>query len=187
MALGALGLSTAGREWLEFAPRRGADAEIDRSRAVRAEHSVTILRPAADLYAFWRDFRNLPVFMRHLEFAEPLEGNRSHWKVRAPAGASAEWDSVITEDVPNQRIAWKSVEPAAVPNTGEVRFTPAPGNRGTEVSLVVEYQPPAGAVGRVLEFFSGEKPWRQVHRSLTHLKQLMEAGEIPTTGGQPQG
>jgi uncharacterized membrane protein len=185
--LGAMGLSTAGKEWLEFAPRRGADAELDRSRAVRAEHSVTILRSPAELYAFWRDFRNLPIFMRHLEFAGPIDGGRSHWKVKAPGGVGAEWDAMITDDVPNHRIAWKSVEPAAVANSGEVRFAPAPGGRGTEVTLVVEYEPPAGAVGRVLEFFSGEKPSRQVHRSLTHLKQLVEAGEVPTTDGQPQG
>ena len=70
--------------------------------------TVTINRPRQELYAFWRDFRNLPLFMENIESVTVIDERRSHWVVRAPAGTTVEWDSVITEDIPGELIAWQS-------------------------------------------------------------------------------
>src|SRR5207237_1200764 len=67
------------------------------------------------------------------------------------------------------------------------RFRKAPGNRGTEVSVALEYKAPGGAIARSLAALVGWEPEQVVRESLRHLKQLTEAGEIPTTAGQPVG
>ena len=85
---------------------------------VKVEYAVTVQRPAAELYRFWRDFENLPYFMEHLESVKPLERGRSHWKVKAPLGASVEWDAEIIDEVENEVIAWGTDSGADVPNAG---------------------------------------------------------------------
>jgi uncharacterized membrane protein len=153
---------------------------------LHVEKSVTINRPAEDLYRFWRDFTNLPRFMKHLESVSPGD-RRSHWVAHGPAGTKVEWDAELSEDQPNQLIAWRSLDGADVPNAGTVRFEPAAGGRGTVVRVVFDYAPPAGALGAAVAKLFGEEPSQQVEGDLRRFKNIMEAGEIPTTTGQPEG
>ena len=107
-----------------------ANAGVDKG-IIRTKRSITVNRPVEQVYSFWRNFENLPQFMRHLESVTVMDNNRSHWVAKAPAGKSVEWDAETTEDRPNELIAWRSLPGAGVYNAGEVRFNPAPGNRGT--------------------------------------------------------
>jgi len=118
-------------------------------RGVTIETAMLINRPAEQLYAFWRDFTNLPKIMSHLESVTMLDGStgrRSHWVAKAPmvVGGRVEWDAELTADEPNRRIAWQSVGTNTVDSAGEVRFEKAPGDRGTEVHVRMVYVPPAG-------------------------------------------
>jgi uncharacterized membrane protein len=149
--------------------------------------SMTINRPIGELFAFWRDLSNLPTFMSHLRSVEVLSEKRSHWKAKGPAGLSVEWEAEIVNEKPDALIAWQSCEGSSVPNWGVVRFTPAPGRRGTEISVQLEYEPIAGATGVALAKLFGEEPSQQIEEDLRRLKRMMEAGEIPTTAGQPRG
>lgn len=151
----------------------GADAGI-----IRTKRSITIQKPVEEVYAFWRDFQNLPRFMTHLESVTVTGENRSHWKAKAPAGKSVEWDATITEDRPNELISWRSDEDAAVFNAGSVHFRRAPGDRGTEVRVEVEYDPPFGKLGSKVAMLFREEPGQQVQDALRHLKQVMETGDI---------
>lgn len=144
---------------------------------------ITVNRPAEDLYRFWRDFENLPTFMFHLESVHVTGDRRSHWKAKAPAGSAVEWDAEITEKVPNQLIAWRSLEGADVNNTGSVRFTPAPYGRGTEVRIELHYDPPAGVIGANIARLFGEEPGQQVQGDLRAFKQVMETGEVVRSEG----
>ncbi|MGK3997792.1 SRPBCC family protein [Sorangium sp. So ce1024] len=153
----------------------------------RVSRSVTIARPADELYKFWRNFENLPRFMEHLTRVEIIDGKRSQWTARAPGGGPVSWKAEITDDRENELIAWRSREPADIHNAGSVRFVPAPGGRGTEVHVTIEHEAPAGALGRVVARVFGEDPDQQLRDDLRHFKQLMEAGEIPTIEGQPTG
>ncbi len=148
-------------------------------REVTVYHAVTINKPASELYAFWRDFQNLPRFMDHLKSVEVIDQQRSRWRAKAPAGMKVEWEAEITEDTPNERIAWRSLPNADVDNHGSVNFTAAPGGRATEVRVHLEYVPPAGQLGRYVAKLFGEEPEQQVKDDLRHFKQLMETGEIP--------
>jgi uncharacterized membrane protein len=151
----------------------GADTGI-----IRTKRSVSIARPVEDVYAFWHDFENLPRFMRHLESVRVTGDRRSHWVAKAPAGKTVEWDAETTEDRPNELIAWRSVEGSDVYNAGTVRFMSAPGGRGTEVRVEIEYDPPFGKLGSKVAMLWREEPGQQVQDDLRHLKQIMEIGEI---------
>ncbi|HVX40687.1 MAG TPA: SRPBCC family protein [Gemmatimonadaceae bacterium] len=152
--------------------------EIADEGIIHTKKAITVGRPAGDVYAFWRNFENFPRFMRHLESVRVTGGNRSHWKAKAPAGKSVEWDAVMTEDRPNELIAWRSTDDADVYNRGTVRFRPAPGGRGTEVRVDLEYDPPLGKLGSKLAMMFREEPGQQIEDDLRHFKQVMEIGEI---------
>jgi uncharacterized membrane protein len=172
----------------------GSDADVEplTKRAKDANgnqvnKAVTINRSAEDLYAFWRNFENLPQFMDHLVAVKNLGGNRSHWEAKAPLGQTVQWDAEVTEDIPNRRIAWRSLEGADVYNAGSVTFEPTPGNRGTMLKVEMNYDPPGGKIGATVAKLAGQAPDKQVPLDLMRFKQLLEAGEIASTEGQPAG
>jgi uncharacterized membrane protein len=153
----------------------------------RVTKSITINRPPEDVYRFWRDLQNLPLFMYHLESVAVTDEKRSHWVAKAPAGMKVKWDAEIIEDRPNELIAWRSLEGSDVDNSGSVRFERAPGGRGTVLRVEIQYCPPAGATGAAVAKLFGEEPAQQVEEDLRRLKQVIETGEILTTRGQPAG
>jgi uncharacterized membrane protein len=154
---------------------------------VRVKKSITINRSPEEIYQFWREFQNLPRFMNDLESVQITGERRSHWVARGPAGKRIEWDAEITEDRPNELIAWRSLEGSQVENSGLVRFEPARGKPGTVVRVELEYRPPAGVLGATVAKLLGAEPKQQVHENLHRFRQLMETGEIITTEGQPAG
>ena len=156
--------------------------------SIRVEKTVTISNKSPEeLYRFWRNFENLPRFMKHLKHVSVVNEKRSHWISTAPMGGSVEWDAVIINEQENRLIAWASGEGADIDNSGFVRFQPAPNDRGTEVKVVIEYNPPGGAVAATFAKLFGEEPKQQIGDDLHRFKMLMEAGEIATTEGQPSG
>ncbi|MET0370977.1 MAG: SRPBCC family protein [Sphingobium sp.] len=141
--------------------------------------SVTINRPRAELFAYWRDLGNLPVFMDNVERIDTLSPTRSHWVVKAPGGKTVEWDATITDERDGDYIAWASDEDADVPNSGRIEFRDA-GERGTVVTATIAYDPPAGIVGKVIAKLFQREPAIQARRDLRRFKQLMETGEVAT-------
>ena len=154
---------------------------------IKVVHSVTVGKSPDELYAFWRDFTNLPQIMDHLNSVTVQNSGRSHWVAKAPLGRTVEWDAEIINEVPGQLIAWRSLPGADVDNAGSVTFKPGPTGRGTEVRVELSYAPPAGKVGATVAKLLGEEPRKQLDDDLRHFKQLMEAGERPTTEGQSSG
>ena len=173
---GVAALDVVSGVWLERAAR--AQRGVSGARGIRVRRSITVNRPVAEVYAFWRNFENLPRFMQHLEDVEVTGARSSHWRAAAPAGLSVEWDAEITQDDPNSVIAWQSVGKADVANAGTVRFRPAPGNRGTEVHVALRYDPPGGVVTAALAKLFREEPNQQVYDDLRAFKQVLETGEV---------
>jgi uncharacterized membrane protein len=155
----------------DLQPKRG-DALIGRS--------ATIDRNRQDLYAFWRNFNNLPLFMHNVHSVKILDDKLSHWVIAAPAGKTVEWDSRITQDEPGHLIAWESLEEASVRNSGRVEFLDSPDDRGTVVRITLTYDPPAGTVGKLIAKLFQKEPNVQARQDLRRFKQLMETGEIST-------
>ena len=153
---------------------------------IHVKKSLTINKSPAELYAFWRNFENLPKFMAHLESVTSTDGNKSHWVAKAPMGTTVEWDAEITSEQENERIGWKSLDGADIPNTGVVEFKPTT-NRGTEVKVNLTYEAPGGALGAMFAKLFGEEPSQQVYGDLYRFKSLMESGEVITVEGQTSG
>ena len=156
------------------------------SGKVHVTKALTINKSAEELYTFWRNFENLPIFMRHLESVTTTEGNASHWVAKAPLGQTVEWDAELTSEVPNQRIGWKSLEGSDIANSGVVEFRPTR-DRGTEVKVTLTYEAPGGKLGEWIAWALGEEPSIQVAEDLRRFKSLMETGLIMKTEGQPSG
>ncbi len=145
-----------------------------------AGRTITINRPRSEVYAFWRDFSNLGRVMENVESVTVLDGGRSHWVVKAPAGRTVGWDSVVIEDKADSLIAWSSVEGADIKNTGRVEFRDGPPGRGTEVTATIIYEPPSGDLGMLIAKLFQKEPKMQARRDLRRVKQFLETGEDST-------
>lgn len=144
--------------------------------------TVTIRRPRAELYAFWRDFQNLAQVMENVERIQPTGADgRSVWTIKAPAGQTVDVETEIAREVENELIAWRSVEGSDIDTEGRVTFEDAPGERGTRVGLIVAYDAPAGKVGQALAKLLMREPAMQARHDLKRFKMLMETGEIATS------
>ncbi|MBV8205334.1 MAG: SRPBCC family protein [Acidobacteria bacterium] len=183
-SLAGAALAGAGGLLLSTAVNRSRQGPWLESNVAKA---VTIARPPQELYGFWKKLEELPRFMRYLKSVRRLDSRRSHWVAAAPFGRSLEWDAEVVEDVENRRLAWRSLPGSALDHRGSVEFIPAPGNRGTEVHVRLEYHCPAGRAGEAVALMLFRHPEQQIREDLRRFKALMETGELPTTEGQPSG
>lgn len=154
------------------------DGENEQQGAKRVIKSIVINSTPEELYQYWHDFERLPTFMRHLESVKVTGDKRSHWVAKGPAGSSVEWDAEITEDRPNELIAWRSLEGSEVYNAGSVRFEQATGKRGAVLTVELDYDPPGGVVGTLVAKLFGEEPDGQLQDDLRRFKQIIEVGEV---------
>ena len=175
----ALGVNTASRE---------SDSETTAvARDVHIEHAITINKPVSEIYSFWRDLKNLPRFMTHLESVTTLTSGITRWVAKGPADKRVEWDAEIYNEKENELISWRSLSGSEFVNAGTVRFEPAQGGRGTIVRLTMNYNVPGGRVTAALARLFGQAPEQLAAEDLRRLKQVLETGEIATIEGQPSG
>jgi uncharacterized membrane protein len=174
LALAAAGVAAVTLLDAQSAARLSRNPTIQKVvEPIHVVRSITINRSPEVVYHFWRDLENLPRFMAHLEAVKD-DGETSSWRAKAPAGTSVEWRAEITQDVPNEKLAWRSLEGASVPNRGAVCFKQAPGGRGTVVIVELKYDPPGGALSGLLAKLFGEEPGQQIAGDLRRLKQVLE-------------
>lgn len=156
--------------------------------SVNARVILTINKPREEVYSFWRELSNLPKFMSHIKTVVPLTETTSRWTLKLPwETGEISWESLIVKDEPNQLIGWHSEKMALLENSGKAEFIDAPNGRGTVVSLVVSYHPPAGEFGRKIANLLSPAFENVLKQDLRNFKQLMETGEIASTHGQPSG
>jgi uncharacterized membrane protein len=153
----------------------GDNVSVPYGKGIRVEKSVMVSAPAAKLFEFWRNFENLPRFMTHLQSVDVLDAKRSHWKTKGPAGTDVEWDAEVINEVPNELIGWRSVDGSEVNHAGSVHFTDT--GRGTEVKVILRYDPPAGKLGAAIARIFGEDADSQVQEDLRLFKRLIETGQ----------
>ncbi|HEX8683099.1 MAG TPA: SRPBCC family protein [Ardenticatenaceae bacterium] len=169
-----------------------SDDRPDKPKASKGSHivverSMTINRPLSEVYSFWRDFENLPRFMNHLQSVTTTGDGRSHWVLKTPLPIPLEWDAELTQEKENELIAWRSLPDSTIENRGSVRFRELPYDRGTEVKVTFAYDPPGGIIGEKFAQLANGVTAATIEEDIRHLKQILEAGEIPTNDGQPRG
>ena len=134
----------------------------------RVQHTIDVNVPVRTAYNQWTQFEEFPQFMDNVKSVKQLDDRRLHW-VADVAGKQTEWDAEIVDQVPDQRVAWRST--AGTPNNGTVTFEPA-GPEKTKVTVAIEAEPTdpiekAGAAAGMLD--------RQVEGDLERFKKFIES------------
>jgi len=157
--------------------RQHAATSVPHGTGIKVERSIAIDKAPEEIYRFWRNLENLPRFMSQCVAVEPIDGGeRSRWTVKSLAGKTFKWEAEIINDVPNELLAWRSLDGADLDHAGSVHFEPDEPGR-TRVSVILEYRPPAGQLGAEVARLFGQEPSQVIDKDLQRLKQLMETGE----------
>jgi uncharacterized membrane protein len=139
----------------------------------RVEKQITVDVPVRAAYEQWTQFEDFPRFMEHVSEVRQIDDRRLHWKANI-AGRDQEWDAVIREQLPDQRIIWDSEDGAR--NAGIVSFEPL--NAGqTRIWLQMSYQP-EGLVEHVGDALGTLE--REVETDLENFKHFIEERRTPT-------
>ena len=146
------------------------------SKGVKVEERVIINRAREALYRFWHNLENLPRFMSHLESVERITETLSRWRAKGPAGTIVEWNAEIINDVPNELIAWRSIEGSDVVSAGSVHFEEARRGR-TLVRVRLQYSPPGGKLGAAVAKLLGRDAAAEIRKDLLRFKSLIESGD----------
>lgn len=152
---------------------------VPSGEGVRVDKAITIQRPLAEVYSFWRHLENLPRFMRHVQSVTAKDPLHSRWAVKTLGGKVLEWDAEVIEQRDNEMISWRSTPGADVDNAGSVWFTSVPGGQGTLVRLELKYVPPAGKAGALVAKMFGRDAENEIEEDLRRLKSLLETGHVP--------
>jgi uncharacterized membrane protein len=155
---------------------------MDRRRAVDIQKTLHINAPLEQVYAFWSNYENFPLFMSHVREVEDQGSGRSHWRVSGPGGVPIEWNAVLTQQEPNEVIAWRSEAGSMLENAGIIRFTRT--DTGTRVDLRFCYHPPAGGAGQAVAELLGSDPRAKLNEDLGRMKALLEATHRSETHGK---
>ncbi|HSD86396.1 MAG TPA: SRPBCC family protein [Kofleriaceae bacterium] len=162
---------------------------IYRMRAVRkgieVRRTITIQCSPMEVYDLWRDLRNLPRFMQHVNSVEVEADGTSRWVVQE-GPKTLEWRAEITEDTPGRRLRWRSLEGSDIDHQGILDLVEAPGGRGTIVDVRMRFRPPGGLfVMGPLSGFLRKLPGLQLAEELARLRMLIETGELATGARNP--
>lgn len=161
--------------------RRGPSdtrAALAGDRGFVVHESIRLERPVAEVYSFWRRLENLPRFMDHLHQVTETGNGRSHWMAKGPGGVLVEWDAEIINEVENQVIGWRSLPGGDVTVAGSVNFDTVRAGRSTQLTVRLQYAPPAGRMGAFVSMLAGREPSQTIREDLRRLKQILEAGEV---------
>jgi uncharacterized membrane protein len=137
------------------------------------DKSIEVNVPVTTAYNQWTQFESFPQFMEGVHEVRQMDAKRLHWRAEV-GGQEKEWDAEITEQVPDQVIAWMSTSGA--PNGGTVRFQPL-GASSCRVDLTLEYEPEglAETIGDKLGFMQ-----RRVEGDLERFKGFVESHGVAT-------
>ncbi|HTF81625.1 MAG TPA: YgaP-like transmembrane domain [Cytophagales bacterium] len=150
-----------------------------KNEEVAIVESVIVNRPRVEVYDFWRNLSNLPLFMKHLDQVVEKDAIYSHWKAKIPGNlGSISWDAKITRQEPNNLIAWRSLEGSTIDNGGHVEFRDAPGNQGTEIKATIYYRAPAGQLGSSIAKLLNPVFSKLVKEDIRGFKQYLENGKL---------
>lgn len=172
----ALGIHTLGP-----CRQQAADREVS-----VIEETVTVNRPAADLYRYWRNLERLPELVPEVDSVRQIDARRSRWRMRGPFGWKSRWDAEIVDQIPDELIRWRASKGSSL-REGTVQFHPLAGDRGTEVRVELRYPSPGGPIGSALAWMTDRRSFTRVHSALRRFKQITETGEVATTDAQPRG
>jgi uncharacterized membrane protein len=159
--------------------RENTKTALGGQRGIHVRESVRLEMPVADVYRYWRRLENLPRFMAHLDRVTEGSDRKSHWVAAGPARVSVEWDAELINEVENKVLGWRSLPGSDIVSAGAVNFSAVRDGRSTQVSVHLQYAPPAGRTGALIASLFGREPSQTIREDLRRFKQLLETGETP--------
>lgn len=148
--------------------------------ALRITERFIVDRPREEVYSFWRNFENLPRFMKHLHSVTELDATQSAWSANIPNDLlKIKWTAEITREEQNRYIGWQSVD-GMIDNAGKVEFADAINGLGTELNVEINYFPPAGNIGRGVAKLLNGLFENMVREDITNFKHYVEGQEYQT-------
>lgn len=160
---------------------------VRHGHGVHFEEAMTIAASPSAIYELWRNVAGLPRFIDHLESVTATDQARSRWVANDPLGRTLQWEAEVFDERPDEFFAWRSLPGGDVDSAGSIRISPLSHDRGTAVRIVMKYDPPGGRVTARLAGWFGRDAHSELRQAVRRMKQLLEAGEIPTTKNQPVG
>lgn len=160
--------------------RRLTGLEPDRD-AVEFQKTIQVEAPVEDVYRLWSHPEMFPRFMDHLKEVEPMGDGLYRWVAAGPGSVPVTWQARVTEQEPNERVAWESVDGSRVRTHGQVHFEN--GEDGmTRVHVQMGYTPPGGALGHAIASLLGSDPKHAMDDDFLRLKSLLEKGKATAHG-----
>lgn len=182
-AVGLAGLALAARGATNTPLKRVAGVGGGR-KAIDVQKTINIDAPRDQVFTFLTDYENWPRFMSNVRDVRESRPGLQHWTVDGPAGKTIEWDAEVTRFIPDELVAWKSVDGAAVRHAGTLRVDENE-DGGTRVHVQMSYNPPAGAAGHAVAKLFHADPKRQMDEDLQRLKTTIETGTPPHDAAVP--
>ena len=145
--------------------------------------NVLVQATAEELYTLWRDLERVPQWQEEIESVSMTGFRTSHWTMKH-GDKTVQWDAEILSDDPGKRIAWRSTG-GDIDEAGEVIFENAAGNRGTIVTVLMQFK--LGVLDNALATMTGRNPKQAVVENLRHFKAFAETGELPRSQNAPHG
>lgn len=159
----------------------------DPVRNINVRVSMTVNRPRAEVYAFWRNLENLPLFMDHVKAVTPLGNGHYHWEAQIPGlPASLKWEAAIIKEEEGELLGWNSLPGADIDNAGKVTFADA-GENATELHVVITYRAPLGAAGNGIARLLNPLFKAMIREELRSFSQYIGNGVVPATREQASG
>lgn len=160
----------------------GKDKLPDTVKNINIRTSVTVNKPRAEVYAFWRKLSNLPLFMEHLKKVDVIDEKRSHWEAKVPGGlGTIEWDAEIVKEIDGELLGWNSLPHATINNAGKVEFRDADEN-GTEIRVVITYRAPFGDIGEGITSLFNPAFEKIIKNDVKNFKRYIETGDNVLAG-----
>ena len=160
---------------------RWLDLGTDR-HMIDVRHSLIIRAPRSRVFRMLSQLDRLPGLLDDVVSVQlaPDDAHRSSWTVAGPAGLAMTWEVELTRVEPDQRLAWKTLPGSQIEHTGTVELEPVGASAGaTRVRVRLSYNPPGGALGRLVAGLVGAGPRRRLERDLVRIQAALEQPEVP--------
>ncbi|MCY7421606.1 MAG: DUF2892 domain-containing protein [Chitinophagaceae bacterium] len=153
----------------------------DPAKNINIRTTLYVNRPSKEVYNFWRNLSNLPLFMQHIKSIKNIDETRSKWKASLPGHlGSIKWKAEIVKDEPGRLIGWNSLPGSMVENAGKVEFRQTD-NGGTELRVVITYRAPLGVIGAGIAKLFTPTFEKMIENDIQSFKSYIETGVRPET------
>jgi len=155
-------------------PAYSAMGKQRHTQNINIRTAITVNKPRAEVYAFWRKLENLPLFMKHLESVKQTDPTHSEWTAKIPGvPSSISWKAEIVRERENSLLSWDSLPDADIENAGKIEFWDS-GENATLLHATITYRAPLGKAGEELARVFNPAFERMIQEDLENFARIME-------------